>query len=233
MRGHPPSHDDGRRPPGEAEQDDRGNRSDHEIEHAAGEEVHADRQRRTHDPLVEIASHAEIVGQLRPLEMADALRAHPGQGQAVVEMRRHAVTQVGAHHRVHGKEHHQQDETDTDADERRSWRHVAGDGRHQPAKAHRKAGRQHPPDDQQRPPRERPTGRGAVDRRKEPHHLSCLRCSEPFDHSIIIVDGDRNPTGGSACAFRAGRNKTHVWRGWGTYVGVDAWSKRWADSIGR
>ena len=118
VRGAPGAAQHERSPPLETEQQaDRGDARQQRDE-PLGDEVHRDRQGRTHHPRVELARHLQVTGQRRVLEVAHARRLDARGGQLVVEPRRGAIPEVVAEDGVQRHEHLQDHEGDPQRDER-------------------------------------------------------------------------------------------------------------------
>ena len=178
-----------RRPPAEPDEDDRRGEPAEQVDQAAGDEVHRDVQRRSHDPEVEVPGGDEVVDQLGILQVADAGRSDGCVGQLAVQPVRRAAPEVGADGLVQRREDLHRRQRDARRGERPAERravvdraddHADGDGQHR---------RQRATDDDEDPPRPRQLRRGPVQgaghRPLLPpshtchHQCSLLTCSRP------------------------------------------------------
>ena len=105
VRGQPGANESGRSPPRESGKDQSGGDSADHLDHAGGDEIHGNRQRRTGHAEIEIARNGEVAGEGRILEVQHARRSHAGFGKPVVEPRGGAIAEVGAHCLMNGAEH--------------------------------------------------------------------------------------------------------------------------------
>ncbi len=110
VRRQPGAGEHDRRPPRVPCQDHGGGEAADHLDHAVGDEVHGDGERRSRHPEIEVARHGEVVRERRILEVPHARRAHAGLGEAVVQPSRRAVAQVRAERLVNGAEHLEQHE---------------------------------------------------------------------------------------------------------------------------
>ena len=110
VRRQPRAREHDRRPPRVPGEDHGGGDAADHLDHAAGDEIHGDRQRRAGHPEVEVARDGEVAGERRILEVPHARRAHAGLGEPVVEPRGSAVAEVGADRLMNRAEHLKQHE---------------------------------------------------------------------------------------------------------------------------
>ena len=74
MRGEPSADEYDRRPPRERKENDGGRDAAYHLRHAAGDEVHGDRQRRPGHPEIEVTGRDEVARERGVLEVRDARR---------------------------------------------------------------------------------------------------------------------------------------------------------------
>ena len=110
VRRQPRAREHDRRPPRISGEDHGGRDAADHLDHAGGDEIHGDRQRRAGHPEVEVARDGEVAGERRILEVPHARRAHAGLGEPVVEPGGGAVAEVGADRLMNRAEHLEQHE---------------------------------------------------------------------------------------------------------------------------
>ena len=140
------------RPPPVGDEEQHGRHAADEIDEAAGDEVDVEVHGRPGHPRVELAGHGEIARQLGILQVAEAGGAGARDGEAIEQPGRHPAPQVGAHGLVHGREHLEQHEADTDEGDGAgdgvvvldlTDQHPHGDGEHR--REHAAQQEDHPP----------------------------------------------------------------------------------------
>ena len=138
MRGQPGAGQQQRSPPRVTQEDDCGGDAADHLDHAVGNKIHRDGERRSGHAQVEIAGHGKVRGQGRIFQVPDARWAHAGFGQPVVKPGCGAVAQVGAERLVDGAEHLDQDKDPAGKGQRAGERvaalhgadqHAHGDGK--------------------------------------------------------------------------------------------------------
>ena len=172
-----------RRPPRVAGEDRRGGDAAGHLDHAVGNKIHRDRERRPGHPQVEIAGHGEVTGQGRILQVPDAWRAHAGLGEPVVEPCGGAVAEVSAHCLVDRAEHLEQHKNRARKRQRAAQRMALLHGPDEHAHGNRERRRQHPAQQQDGPP-----GRSETRVRlgQDGEELPFLAGSHAFEHDRIL-----------------------------------------------
>ncbi len=125
--------------------------ADH-FDHAAGDEIHRDRQRRTGHAKVEVARDREVAGECRVLQVAHARRSHAGLGEPVVQPGGRAVAEVGADGLMDRAEHLKKHEDHARNRQRTGQGTAALHGADQHTHGDRERRRQNPAEQKGRPP---------------------------------------------------------------------------------
>ncbi len=171
-----------RRPPGVCRQHDRRREAPDQLDQTGRDEVHAERQRRAHDPEVEVAGHREVVGELRVLEVAHAPRPHARLGEPVVEPCRGAVAEVGADRGVDRRKHLEQHEHGAGEGQRRREVVAALDRADEQPHRDREDRRQHAAQGEHDPPRDRER---AIGLREDAEELPLLPLAQQIERSEL------------------------------------------------
>src|SRR5207244_434048 len=111
-----------------------------------------DGHRRTCDAEIEVASHREVVRELRILEMAHAGRSNTGDSELVVEPSGGPAAKVGSDRLVNRREHLQQHKHCSNQAQWRGQVATALDGSDQPAHGNGEKRWQQPAKNEDRPP---------------------------------------------------------------------------------
>jgi hypothetical protein len=179
MRREPPAGKDQRRPPCEADYQDRARDATNSHHHAVGKEVERDGERRTGHAAIEVARNDEIRGQRRIFEVGNPGRAHARDGELVVQPRRRPIAEVGADRLVEGREDLQQHEYQPGDCQRHRQAAALLHGANEQPHRHGERRREHAAQDQHRPPcrSERP-----IRARQHGEELPFVAGAQPVDH---------------------------------------------------
>ena len=183
MRGQPCANEHDGRPPSVSEKDHGGGDTANHLHHAAGDEVHGDRQRRAGHAEIEVARDGEVAGECRILEMSHARRAHTGLGEPVVEPCGHAVSEVGAYGLMNRAKHLKQHEDHTGKCQGNGERMAALHGGDEHAHRYRECRRKNPSQQESRPPS---GGQNRVRLRQDREELPLLAICQSLEHDGIL-----------------------------------------------
>ena len=164
-----------------------------QLDQAAGDEVHRDRQRRAGHAQVEVAGRGQVAAEGRVLEVAHAGRPHAGLGEPVVQPGGGPVAQVGADRLVDRDQHLEQHEHHPDGGQRPGQVAPALDGADQRPGGDGEHRRQHPPAHQHHPPGD---GQAGVGLEQGAEEAPLLAFAQPGD-GALDRHGGRQPTGAS------------------------------------